>query len=188
MSGAADQAAIDDLVGNAHGNLARVREILSRQPQLVNALSTWEETPIQAASQMANRPIIELLLELGAPLDCFTAAALDRPDDVREMLAAEPAVAAGTGVHGLPALYFAAVGNSVEAAELMVRAGGDVNAGAGGNTPLHGAAMLGRLEMTAWLLEHGADPRLPDYEHKTALERALAGGHKEVADLLRSRS
>jgi len=180
MSGAADQAAIDDLVGNAHGNLARVREILSRQPQLVNALSTWEETPIQAASQMANRPIIELLLELGAPLDCFTAAALDRPDDVREMLAAEPAVAAGTGVHGLPALYFAAVGNSVEAAELMVRAGGDVNAG--------GAAMLGRLEMTAWLLEHGADPRLPDYEHKTALERALAGGHKEVADLLRSRS
>jgi len=187
VSTAADQATIDDLVGNAHGNAARVREILEEHPELVNAVATWQETPIQAAAQMGNRAILEMLLGLGAPLDCYTAAALGRAGEVREFLASQPVLATGTGVHGLPALYFAAVGNSVETAELFRRHGADVNAGAGGNTPLHGAAMLGNREMTAWLLQNGADPTLTDYEHKTPLERAVGGGHAEVAGLLRER-
>jgi ankyrin repeat protein len=106
---------------------------------------------------------------------------------VREFLAAEPALAHGAGVHGLPALYFAAVGGSVAVAELLRGAGADVNAGAGGNTPLHGAAITGQEEMAAWLLEQGADPSLGDYEHKTPLERAVAGGHRRVAELIRAR-
>src|ERR687888_1493104 len=138
VSTTADQATVDELVGNAHGNLARVRELLIQHPQLVNASATWQETPIQAAAQMANRPIIEMLLELGAPMDVYTAAALGRVEDVRRLLSAEPAHAAGTGVHGLPALYFAAVGDSAEVADLFLRLGAEVNSGAGGNTPLHG--------------------------------------------------
>ena len=171
MSTAADQATIDDLVGNAHGNAARVREILEEHPELVNGVATWQETPIQAAAQMGNRAILEMLLGLGAPLDCYTAAALGRAGEVREFLASQPVLATGTGVHGLPALYFAAVGNSVETAELFRR-------------------HVDRLVAThdnQWLLQNGADPTLTDYEHKTPLERAVGGGHAEVAGLLRER-
>ncbi len=45
----APQDLIDELVGNAHGNAARVKEILSAHPELVNARARWGETPIQAA-------------------------------------------------------------------------------------------------------------------------------------------
>ena len=68
------QDLIDELVGNAHGNMARVQEILAEHPELVNASSQWGETPIQAAAQMGDKVMAEYLLGLGAPLDICTAA------------------------------------------------------------------------------------------------------------------
>jgi len=60
------QAVIDECVGNAHGNLARVTELVEQNPGVVNARATWNETPIEAATQMANRPMIDFLVERGA--------------------------------------------------------------------------------------------------------------------------
>ena len=88
-----DQALIDELVGNAHGNMARVQEILTAHPELVNAASRWGETPVQAAAQMGDRAMTEYLLGLGAPLDICTAAMLGRGDIVEVMLATDPAQA-----------------------------------------------------------------------------------------------
>jgi ankyrin repeat protein len=59
-----------------------------------------------------------------------------------------------------------------------------VNAGEGGNTPLHGAAMFGFTDMVRWLLDHDANPYATDYEGKTPLERAQANGHTSVVALL----
>ncbi|TMG01914.1 MAG: hypothetical protein E6I06_15450 [Chloroflexi bacterium] len=67
------QAIVDELVGNAHGNLARVQELLARHPELLNAKATWDETPIEAGTQMGNRAIIDDLVARGAPVDFFTA-------------------------------------------------------------------------------------------------------------------
>ncbi len=72
------QELINELVGNAHGNLARVQEILADHPELVNASSQWGETPIQAAAQMGDKAMAGYLLDLGAPLDICTAAMLGR--------------------------------------------------------------------------------------------------------------
>ena len=58
-----DQAVVDEVVGNAHGNLARVQELVEAHPDLVNAKATWNETPIEAATQMGNRAIIDFLVE-----------------------------------------------------------------------------------------------------------------------------
>ena len=134
---------------------------------------------------MGNRPILELLLERGAELDCYAAAALGRVEDVSSFLDADPSISTGTGVHGLPALFFAAVGGEVEIARLMRRHGADVNSGAGGNTPLHGAAMVGRRQMAEWLIDQGAEVGALDYEGKTPLQRAEAAGHSDLAELLR---
>jgi hypothetical protein len=72
-----DQAVVEELVGNAHGNLARVRELLDAHPAALNMRAPWNETAVEAATQMGNRPIlgavmggsvdmVRLLLERGA--------------------------------------------------------------------------------------------------------------------------
>src|SRR5262245_65243572 len=113
-----DQAIVDELVGNAHGNLARVKEILEAHPELINSSAVWKETPVEAATQMGNRAIIDYLVSRGAPIDFFTALVLAQVKRVRTDLQARPELAQARGVHDLPVLYFAALGGSVAAADL----------------------------------------------------------------------
>jgi ankyrin repeat protein len=57
----------------------------------------------------------------------------------------------------------------------------------GSGTPLKNAAAQGRLEIVKILLEHGADPNLPEEgiaPNGHALYSAVANGHYEVAELL----
>ena len=179
-----DQAIVDDLVGNAHGNLARVQEILASHPELINASATWNETPVQAAAQMGNRAIIDYLTKRGAPVDFFTALALGEVDRVRADLTASPELASSRGVHGLPALYFAAIGGSVPAARALIEAGANVNDRAEAGAPIHGAVMGGNGEMVSLLLESGADVSAADYEGRDARSLASEIGHPEIAKLI----
>jgi hypothetical protein len=96
------QAVIEECVGNAHGNLARVAELITQYPAVVNAWAPWNETAVEAATQMGNKPIIGLLLRHGAPLDFFTACVIGNIDQVRAELAADPARARARGVHDSP--------------------------------------------------------------------------------------
>ncbi len=113
---AVPQTVIEECVGNAHGNLARVEELITQYPAVVNARAPWNETPVEAATQMGNKPIIELLLRHGAPLDFFTECVMGRIDQVRAELAANPERARARGVHDLPTLYFAAIGGQEDKA------------------------------------------------------------------------
>ena len=175
---------VDDLVGNAHGNLARVKEILTAHPELINETATWKETPVDAATQMGDRAIIEYLIEKGAPVDFFTALVLARVDRAREELGTNPELAKARGVHGLPPLYFAAIGGSIPAAAMLLEAGADVNAQTGPATPLHGAVMGGHREMARFLIESGADVTLPDYQGRDARTLAMELGRSEIAELI----
>ncbi|HEY8762461.1 MAG TPA: ankyrin repeat domain-containing protein [Candidatus Dormibacteraeota bacterium] len=175
------QAIIDECVGNAHGNLARVTELVDQHPDVVNARATWNETPIEAATQMANRPIIEFLVARGAPVDFFTACVLGEIGRVRDELAAEPALALARGVHDLPSLYFAAIGGSRQVAELLLAAGAGVNEQAESAAPIHGAVMGGDAEMVRLLLSRGADPELPDFKGRGARQLALDLDRPEIA-------
>jgi ankyrin repeat protein len=168
----ATQKVVDELVGNAHGNLARVKEIIVSQPSLMNARATWDETPIQAAAQMGNRPIIDFLLDHGAHIDFFTALVLGRLEDVDRELREHPDHAQARGIHDLPALYFAAIGGNTAVAERLLDAGADVNVQAPSAAPIHGAVMGGSVEMVRLLLDRGADASLKDYSGRDA--RALA--------------
>jgi ankyrin repeat protein len=179
-----DPELVQSVVLNAHGNFAKVRELIEQDPSLLNVNAPWTETPIQAASHMGNRQIAEWLIESGAPVDVFTAIMLGRRDEVERFLDAEPALVRARGVHDMPILLFAAVGNQPEIAALLVERGADLNAGAGGNTALHGAAFANRPEMIGWLLEHGADSSALNYEGKTAMQVANEAGFTAVADAL----
>lgn len=179
------QETIDEFVGNAHGNLPRVQELLSVHPSLLRARARWDEDALGAAAHAGSRPVAEFLLARGTPLDLPAAAMLGRVDDVAAFLDQDPATANGAGAHGLSILYHAAAGGSVAVAALLLASNVDVNTGIGLNTALHAAASKGNVEMVGWLIERGADTEALDYEGKTALVIAEESGHQEVAALLR---
>jgi ankyrin repeat protein len=179
-----DASVIEELVGNAHGNLARVRELLDAHPDALNARASWNETPVEAATQMGDRAIIAELVGRGAPVDFFTALVLGDVDRVRRDLAVDPGLADARGVHDLPALYFAAIGGNLAAARALLEAGADVNARAEAAAPIHGAVMGGSAEMVRGLLEHGADPALPDYKGRGAAALARDLGRADLEVLL----
>jgi ankyrin repeat protein len=170
-------------VGNAHGNFARVKELVELKPALVNARAPWNETPIEAATQMGNLPIVDYLIEKGAPVDMFTACVRGDVERLRRELAADPSRAAARGVHDLPALYFAAIGGSIEVAEQLVANGAGVNDRAEAAAPIHGAVMGGHPRMIRWLLENGADPDLPDYKGRGGKQLAREMEREDLAEL-----
>ncbi|HET9495982.1 MAG TPA: ankyrin repeat domain-containing protein [Chloroflexia bacterium] len=180
------QALQDEFVGVSHGDFDRVRTMLAAYPALVNAVATWGETPIQAATQTASVPIMQLLLTAGAPLDICAAAVLGLRDRVAQMLQANPALKDATGAHDIPVLYFPAIVGNQEIAELLLSHGADPNAGQGGNTPLHGAVQFGQTALVEWLLRNGAFHSPLDYEGKTPMERAREAGRLDVMRALRS--
>ena len=177
------QVVVDELVGNAHGNLERVKEIVVNKPDLMNAKASWNETPLEAATQMGNRPIIEFLLNHGAHIDFFTILVLGRLDDVDRELKQRPDRAQARGIHDLPALYFAAIGGNLAVAERLLESGADVNAQAQAAAPIHGAVMGGSAEMVRLLLDKGADPSQKDYAERDARGLALAINRSDIASL-----
>lgn len=181
------QNIIDEFVGVAHGDLKRVQQMLEEMPELLNTRAAWDESAIQAATQTGNLEIIRYLIEKGAPVDIFTAAVLGQKEQVARMLEHDRSLAASAGVHGIPSMFFPILHGHTEIAELFLKSGADINAGRGGNTPLHAAAMMGQLEAARWLLNQGADPNPLDYNKRTPAKVAVENGHEDVAELIRSR-
>jgi ankyrin repeat protein len=159
-----------EFVNTAHANLARVREMLDANPELLHATANQGET--------------ELLLERGAPLDVCTAAMLGRRDDVARFLEADPAQANAKGAHGIPLMFHVALGGDVSIAEMVVARGG----GEGKDGALHGAVARGQTAMVRWLLDNGVqDVNRLNFQQKTPLAAAVERGHEEIAALLRAR-
>lgn len=171
-----------EIVLVSHFNLARVKELLAEDPSLLNVMhEPWLETPLGAASHVGNRAIAEYLLEQGAPLTLPTAAMLGRVDDVKAFLKADPNNAHVTGAHRISLLFHAAMSGSVEIVELLKVHGASLETA---GQALQGATNYGHLDMVKWLLAHGADPNIPDYQNKTPLALAKANGQTEIAAVL----
>lgn len=109
-----DSALVQEFVGNAHGDLNRVQELLQQEPALVNACWDWGggdwETGLGAAAHMGRRDIAEFLLANGARLDIFAAAMLGQLEVVQAMLAAYPEMKNAPGPHGIPLISHAKAG------------------------------------------------------------------------------
>jgi hypothetical protein len=109
-----DAALVEEFVGKAHGDIARVQELLAQEPALVNASWDWGrgdwETGLGAAAHMGRRDIAELLIGKGARIDLFAAAMLGRLDIVKAILAVYPEMASAAGPHGIPLIRHAIAG------------------------------------------------------------------------------
>lgn len=111
-----DPAVAKEVVGASHGNLARVRELVERQPALARSAVDWGfgdwETALGAAAHTGRREIAELLLANGAPPTLFSAAMLGQLDVVRALVAARPGVQGMLGPHGITLLAHARTGGA----------------------------------------------------------------------------
>jgi hypothetical protein len=105
---------VQEFVGNAHGDLKRVQELLGQEAGLINACWDWGggdfETGLGAAAHMGRKDIATFLLERGARLDLFAAAMLGKLEIVKATLAAFPAAFHTPGPHGIPLIAHARAG------------------------------------------------------------------------------
>ena len=117
-----DSSLVQEFVGNAHGDLNRVKELLAQEPALINACWDWGggdfETGLGAAAHMGQRDIARFLLENGARLDLFAAAMLGKLDIVKAALTAFPEAVHIPGPHGIPLIAHARAGGD-EAKEVL---------------------------------------------------------------------
>ena len=111
---ALDAKLVQEFVGNAHGDLNRVKELLAQESGLINATWDWGggdfETALGAASHMGRRDIAEFLLNRGARLDLFAATMLGELDIVKAALKAFPEAIQTKGPHGIPLIAHAQAG------------------------------------------------------------------------------
>lgn len=119
---ALDPTLVSEFVGNAHGNLDRVKELLEQEPALLNAAWDWGggdwETGLGAASHMGRRDIALLLIGKGARTDIFSAAMLGHLEIVQSILTTYPHLLQSKGPHGISLLDHAKAGGEEAAAVL----------------------------------------------------------------------
>jgi ankyrin repeat protein len=189
-----DPAVANEFVGAAHGDLARVKEMLAQesaaQKRLGGLIMAQRElglgdleTGLGGASHMGNREIALYLLSQGARVDAFCAAMLGHREVVLALLKAVPETATTQGPHGYTLLYHAAISGDTEMAaaigKLLATGAKDYN------QALTSAAGHGQLDMIRWLLSNGVtDVNAKDGLGNTALTNALKKNFTEIADEL----
>jgi hypothetical protein len=103
---ALEQSLVNEFVLKAHSDFETVKQLLDREPALLNAAWDWGggdwETALGAASHMGRRDIALFLIDHGAPLDIFAAAMLGETEVVRAMLERFPMLVDARGPHGIP--------------------------------------------------------------------------------------
>lgn len=105
---------VQDFVVFAHSDLPMVKQLLEKEPALLNATMDWGggdwETGLGGASHMGRRDIVAYLLEKGARIDLFCAAMLGQLDAVKAFLLLQPNLIDAKGPHGFSLHFHAQVG------------------------------------------------------------------------------
>ncbi len=155
---------IDELVARG-ADINAPRADGARPIQLANGdymYRGWRDVPKDVAT--TPRQVIDHLRARGAYCDICTAAYLGDAVRIRELLDLDRSLANRPSPY---VTYYACSG-----------------------TPLKNAAAAGHLEIVKLLLDHGADPNLPEEgiaPHGHALYSAVYNGHDEIAELLLAR-
>uniref|UniRef100_F6ZI07 E3 ubiquitin-protein ligase MIB2 n=1 Tax=Monodelphis domestica TaxID=13616 RepID=F6ZI07_MONDO len=143
----------------AHGNVARVLELVKRHPDKVDVRNQGR-TALQVASYLGQVELVRLLLQAHAGTDL-------RDDE------------------GDAALHYAAFGNQAEVARVLVSRGACVNLINNAKcTALHVAVRKGFPEVACVLCEQGCDVNLPDMCGDTPLHCAISADTKGIIEIL----
>jgi len=154
----------------AAGSLHRVRDLLTRHPELVRATSTKGMSPAHFAACFGRTQVLRELLERGADVharnwrgeDPLLRASQRGHVGAIALLLEHGADPLSTDKDGDSCLHHAAWPGKARAAEYLVRSGADVSArDPRGKTPLHIAVASADGDVVRALLAGGADANAP---------------------------
>lgn len=123
-------------------------------------------------------------------LDVFEAAALGRAARVRELVAADPALARAHSADGFTALHYPAFfgeGDAPGATRALLDAGADVNARSANDfsvLPIHSAVAGNHADVAALLIAAGADVNARQRHGWTPLHGAAQNGATDTVERL----
>jgi ankyrin repeat protein len=175
------------------GNAEAVRAELAADPALSRYRDEHGVSAICLAVYLGREPIARLIADTRDDLDVFEAAALGDARRIRELLAATPSLVSSYSPDGFHPLGLACFFGRPDAADLLLRAGADVEAPARNPMqvrPLHSAVAHSdpdvALVLARRLLLAGASPNAAQQGGFTPLhEAAYRGNEKLVRELLR---
>ena len=117
-----DSELVQRFVSDAHRDIDSVKDMVEKEPNLVNACWDWGggdwETGLGAAAHTGSRDIAEYLLQKGARIDLYAAAMLGKLSVVQAILEDNPSEKDKPGPHGIKLMTHAKKGGK-EAAEVV---------------------------------------------------------------------
>ena len=155
------------------GELGKVRALLSANFLLASQRLANGESPLMAALYRGHHDIVDAVIDAGAEIDVFAAAATGRMEDLRR--SATDATVNSYAYDGWTPLHLASFFGHADAARFVLDAGADVDAVSRNNltnTPLHAATAGKHEDVALLLLENGAKSDAVDAGGYTPLQIA----------------
>ena len=150
----------------------------------VDLIASNGKTALDVAAERSHTEIIKLLLAAGTDNSNESGGGYTSPRYATEQTCDEVVQHARLKT-GYPQLYEAVENDDIEAVNLLLRNGADVNAMTKcGRTVLHKAAKYGLEAMMELLLQAGAHVNLKTRSGKSSLYKASKHGHTRVVELL----
>ena len=110
------QELVKEFVGAGHGNLDRVKELLSEFPNLLFSSYDWGngdfEEAIEGAGHVGDYEIAEYLITQGARVNLFVLTMMGQTHLVKPVLEKYPELLQAKGAHGFTLLHHAKAGGS----------------------------------------------------------------------------
>lgn len=172
------------------GDLAQARALLDQDAALARARDADGVALLMKAIYFGRSQMVDLLIERGAEVDIFAAAALGKVERLRALAQADPQLLHSYSQDGWTALHLAAHFGQREAVETLLAAGASVQARSHNtmhNTPLHAAMPGGKPEVVEALLAAGAEVNAQQEGGFTALHEAAMQGSVPLVKLLLAR-
>jgi len=184
------QALQNQVTGSSHANLEKLRALVEADRRRVFSVSTDDELAIEASAHTGNREIMRYHLDHGAPFSLPTAASMGDLAMMRFLLDRDPLLVHERGAHDFAPMHYAAIGGGgVEVAALLHERGAAIDQETVGLTALHWSVAHDMPDLTAWLIEKGADVAAVSYKWdprgETALQIALDAEAERQVKLLR---
>jgi ankyrin repeat protein len=172
----------------AAGHLDKVREALSADTNLVNARNENGISVVLFSLYNGKNEIARLLIDRGARLDLFEAAASGTQERVEQLLQKDPGTISSYSSDGWTALHLAVFFGRVNIVHLLLSKGANIDAPSRNDqlvTPLHSAlanphnSAVGQL-----LIGAGASLNVQQSQGYTPLHYAAANGLDQVVKSL----
>ena len=173
------------------GDAARVRQMLAANPALAGARAESGESAVLLAVYYGKEEVLAILLERGAPLDVFEAAAAGVRERVAALVKENGERLRAFSHDGFTPLHLAAFFGRIPVVELLLSAGAPVNEISHNPSelrPLHSAVAHRQpqvaLEIARALIAAGADVNATQHGGWTPLHAAALHGNVPLVRLL----